>query len=90
MLYNFYTTSFPCEAKFIAKNLTSISRDGKKLRHYGQAFLFFSMFIFCVHNTAFIRVSSVFLFVCLVSPFCRIKHVTYVNVNTLYCMCIYV
>ena len=30
------------------------------------------------------------LFVCLVSPFCRIKHVTYVNVNILCCMMLYV
>lgn len=46
------------------------------------------MYIVCVHNTASIRVFSVFMFVCLVGPFCRIKHVTCVNVNILYCMCI--
>ena len=50
-----------------------------------------SMYIVCVHNTTSIRGFFLcFLFVCLVTPFCCIKHVTYVNVNILYCMCIYV
>ena len=48
------------------------------------------MYIVCVHNTTSMRVFSVLLFVCLVSPFCRIKHVTYVNVNILCCMMLYV
>lgn len=84
-----YTTSFPCEAKFIAKNLTSISRDGKNWDIMAKHFCFFNVhslcILYCIH-----KVFSVFLFVCLFSPFSRIKHVTYVNVNILCCMGIYV
>lgn len=93
MLYNFLKSrlhdKFSLWSKIYYEKLDKYFSRRQKTETLWPRIFVSSMYIVCVHNTASIRVFSMFLFVCLVSPFCRIKHVTYVNVNILYCMCIY-
>lgn len=93
MLYNFLKSrlhdKFSLWSKIYYEKLDKYFSRRQKTETLWPRIFVSSMYIVCVHNTASIRVFSVFLFVCLVIPFCRIKHVTYVNVNILYCMCIY-
>lgn len=94
MLYNFLKSrlhdKFSFWSKIYREKLDKHFSRRQKTETLWPSIFVSSMYIVCVHNTASIRVFSAFLFVCLVGPFCRIKHVTYVNVNILCCMRIYV
>ena len=94
MLYNFLKSrlndTFSLWSNIYLEKLDKYFSRWQKTETSWPSIFVSSMYIVCVHNTASIRVFSLFMFVCLVGPFCRIKHVTYVNVNILYCMCIYV